>query len=53
MVEPGYRTPVGQYECENCRYCRMKGPGKWVIGRNERWLKLKEKARKGLKNMQD
>jgi ABC-2 type transport system ATP-binding protein/transposase len=44
---------IDRYECENCKYCRLKkqctkAKGNRVIERNERWLRLKGKAKKTL-----
>ena len=51
----GYRITVEKYECESCKYCRKKknctkAKGNRVIERNERWLRLKQKARRTLED---
>jgi hypothetical protein len=47
----GYLITVGRYECESCKYCRLKkrcakARGNRTVERNERWLRLKRKARR-------
>ena len=49
-TESGYPITVGIYECESCKYCRMKKkcmkkPGNKRITRNDRMLRLRRKAR--------
>jgi transposase len=49
----GYPILVELYECESCAYCRLKKRctktgGNRTIGRNERLLRLKRKARRVL-----
>jgi transposase len=49
----GYGVTIDRYECESCKYCRLKkqctrAKGNRVIERNERLLRLKRKARKTL-----
>jgi hypothetical protein len=52
----GYPTTIDRYESESCKYCRMKKSctkavkGNRSITRNERWLRLKRKARKVLED---
>jgi len=51
----GYPIRIDRYECESCKYCRIKKQctkAKWnrVIERNERWLRLKNKARRVLED---
>jgi len=51
----GYPITADRYECESCKYCRLKkqcarGKGNRTVDRNERWLRLKEKARRVLKD---
>ena len=51
----GYPVEVQRYECESCAYCRKKkqctkAKGNRVIERNERWLRLREKARRTLED---
>jgi transposase len=52
-TDAGYRIRVDRYECERCKYCRQKkrctsAKGNRVIERNERWLRLKGKAKRTL-----
>ena len=54
-TESGYPTMVERYECESCKYCRMKeqckkAKGNRIIERNERWLRLKRKAKRVLED---
>jgi transposase len=47
----GYPVTIARYECESCKYCRMKkqctkAKGNRVIERNERLSRLKQKARR-------
>jgi hypothetical protein len=49
-TESGYPVTVRIYECESCKYCRLrkqctKAKGNRSIQRNERLLRLKRKAR--------
>ena len=51
----GYEMTIRRYECESCKYCRLqkqckKGAGNRGIERNERWLRLKRKARRVLED---
>ena len=51
----GYPIRIDRYECESCKYCQMKkqctkAKGNRVIDRNERWLRLKNKARRVLED---
>jgi hypothetical protein len=51
----GYPITVDRYECESCKYCRLKkqctkAKGNRSIERNERWLRLKNKARRTLED---
>jgi transposase len=51
----GYPVTAFRYECESCAYCRKKkqctkGTGNRSIERNERWLRLKRKARRTLED---
>jgi hypothetical protein len=53
QTEGGYTIRADRYECESCAGCEMKkectrGKGNRVIARNERWLRLKRKARETL-----
>jgi hypothetical protein len=53
--DSGYPKRIDCYECESCKYCRIKkqcikSKGNRVIDRNERWLRLKNKARKVLED---
>jgi ABC-2 type transport system ATP-binding protein/transposase len=50
----GYPITVDKYECESCKYCRLKkqctkAKGNRTVERNERRLGLKRKARRVLK----
>jgi ABC-2 type transport system ATP-binding protein/transposase len=56
--QSGYRVVIERYECESCAYCRLKkqctkAKGNRVIQRNERWLRLKRKARKTLERHEE
>jgi len=47
----GYPVTIQRYECESCKYCRIKkqctkAKGNRVVERNERLLGLKQKARR-------
>jgi len=47
----GYRIKADLYECESCKYCRLrkqctKAKGNRSIERNENWLRLKRKAQR-------
>jgi transposase len=51
----GYPLTADRYECESCKYCRLKkrcakGKGSRGIERNERLLRLKRKARRVLED---
>ena len=51
----GYKIMVSRYECESCKYCRLKKQctptkGSRNITRNENWLKLKRKANRTLED---
>jgi transposase len=51
----GCSMEIERYECESCKYCRLKkectkAAGNRNIRRNERWLKLKGKAMKILED---
>jgi hypothetical protein len=53
----GYPITLERYECESCTYCRLKkhctkAKGNRSIERNERWLHLKQKARRVLEDEQ-
>jgi hypothetical protein len=48
-TDSGYPITVEKYECESCKYCRLKkqctkAKGNRTIERNGRWLRLKRKA---------
>jgi len=52
----GYPIQADRYECESCKYCRMKklcspAKGNRTIERNERWLRLKRKAQRILEDV--
>jgi hypothetical protein len=54
----GYRVTIDRYEGESCKYCRLKkqctkAKGNRVIDRNERWLRLKWKARRALEHHEE
>jgi transposase len=54
-TDAGYLITVDQYECESCKYCRLKkrctkAKGNRRIERNENWLRLKAQAKKILEN---
>jgi ABC-2 type transport system ATP-binding protein/transposase len=49
---------IDRYECERCKYCRLKkqcanSKGNRAIKRNERWLRLKRKARKAVEKHEE
>jgi hypothetical protein len=51
----GYPIKADRYECESCKYCRLrkqctKAPANRSIERNERWLRLKQKAKRTLES---
>jgi len=51
----GYRIKADRYECESCKYCRLrkkctKAKGNRSVERNERWLRLKRKANRILED---
>jgi hypothetical protein len=48
-TDSGYPIEIQKYECESCKYCRLKkqctkARGNRNIDRNEQWLRLKKKA---------
>jgi ABC-2 type transport system ATP-binding protein/transposase len=50
-TDAGYPITIDLYECESCKYCRLKklctkAKGNRRIERNENWLRLKAQARK-------
>ncbi|GHU82838.1 transposase [Spirochaetia bacterium] len=52
-TDAGYPITIEKYECESCKYCRMKklctkAKGNRRIERNENWLRLRAQARKTL-----
>jgi len=54
-TDSGYPITIERYECESCKYCRLKkectkAKGNRTIERNERWLRLKRKARRVLED---
>jgi transposase len=54
-TESGYPITVGVYECESCKYCRLKkqctkAKGNKRITRNDRMLRLRAKARRTLED---
>jgi hypothetical protein len=54
-TDSSYPITAERYECESCKYCRKKkqctkAKGNRVIERNERWLRLKQKARRTLED---
>jgi hypothetical protein len=54
-TEAGYPIQIDRYECESCKYCRLKkqctkAKGNRVIERNERLLRLRRKARRILED---
>jgi transposase len=51
QTHSGFPIQAQRYECESCKYCRnkklcTKAKGNRVIERNDRWLRLKNKAKK-------
>ena len=51
----GYPIKADRYECESCKYCRLKKQctiikGNRSVERNERWLRLKKKAKRILED---
>jgi len=51
----GYLIKADRYECESCKYCRLrsrctKAKGNRVIERNKRWVRLKHKAKRILED---
>jgi hypothetical protein len=51
----GFHITVAHYECETCKHCRLqkqckKAKGNRTVARNERWLRLKKKAKKILED---
>jgi len=51
----GYLIKADRYECESCKYCRLKkqcgtAKGNRSIERNEQWFRLKKKARRTLQD---
>ena len=54
-TDSGYPIEIQRYECESCKYCRKKkqctkAKKNRVIERNDRWLRLKKKARRILED---
>ena len=54
-TDSGYPITVEKYECESCKYCRLKiqcTKAKYnrTIERNDRWLRLKDKAKRILED---
>jgi len=54
-TDSGYPITIQKYECESCKYCRKKkqctkAKGNRTIERNERWLRLKQKAKRVLED---
>ena len=54
-TDSGYPITINCYECESCKYCRLKksctkAKGNRNIERNEQWLRLKKKAKLTLEN---
>jgi len=52
-TDAGYPIQVDRYECESCKYCRIKkqctkAKGNRTIERNERLIRLRQKARRTL-----
>jgi hypothetical protein len=52
-TDAGYPILIERYECESCKYCRLKklctkAKGNRRIERNEHWLRLRAQARKVL-----
>jgi ABC-2 type transport system ATP-binding protein/transposase len=50
-ADSGWPVTLEKHECESCKYCRLKkqcskAKGNRTIERNERWLRLKQKARR-------
>jgi hypothetical protein len=55
QTHAGYPITVDVYECESCKYCRLKkqctrAKGNRRIERNENWLRLKRKAKRILED---
>jgi hypothetical protein len=55
QTHAGYPIQVDQYECESCKYCRVKKlctktKGNRKIDRNENWLRLMKKAKQTLED---
>jgi transposase len=51
----GYPIQIHRYECESCKYCRLKkqctkGKGNRGVDRNERLLRLKRRAKRTLED---
>jgi len=51
----GFPITADRYECESCKYCRLKkkctkSKGNRSVERNERWLRLKKKAQRILES---
>ncbi|GHT80164.1 hypothetical protein FACS1894130_10920 [Spirochaetia bacterium] len=56
-IDAGYPITIEKYECESCKYCRMKklctrATGNRCIERNGNWLRLRAQARKTLEEEQ-
>ena len=54
-TESGYPITAGIYECETCKYCRLKkkcnkAAGNKCVTRNDRMLRLRSKARQTLED---
>ena len=54
-TDAGYPITIDRYECESCKYCRIKkqctkAKRNRSIERNERWLRLKRKAKRILED---
>jgi len=57
-TDSGFPIEYQRYECESCKYCRKRSlcttraKGNRIIERNERWLRLKRKAKRILESEQ-
>jgi len=54
-TDAGFPITLHEYKCESCKYCRLKkqctkGKGNRAVNRNERLLRLKQKARRILED---
>jgi len=52
-TDSGYKITVDRYECESCKYCRLKkqctkAKGNRTVERNEKLIRLKRKAKRVL-----